>query len=417
MAVIAIVGALDTKGSEVGFLRSEVERRGHRALVVDIGVLGAPAFEPAVPRHEVAAETGECTLEALVERGDRGHAVAVMARGAAALVARLYRGGRVDAVLGLGGGAGTSVATSAMRALPLGVPKLMISTMAGGDVRGFVGVSDIVMVPAVVDVSGLNRISREVFTRAVAAICAMVDVVLPAAADVPVIAASMFGNTTDCVEMARATFERAGYEVLVFHATGTGGRTMEGLIESGYVAGVFDATTTEWADEVVGGVLTAGPSRLEAAATRGIPAVVAPGCLDMVNFWAPDTIPERFAGRRFYAHNPNVTLMRTTPEENVELGRVIAGKLNRSVGPVAVYLPLGGLSVISAPGGPFHWPEADTALFDSLREHLRPDIPVHALELAINDRAFADAMSSGLVAMLEPGDARRFAPGVHHDAN
>jgi uncharacterized protein (UPF0261 family) len=277
----------------------------------------------------------------------------------------------------------------------------MVSTLAGGDVRGFVGVKDIIMVPSVVDISGLNRMSREVFTRAAAAACAMAEVTLPATADVPAIAASMFGNTTECVEAARASFERAGYEVLVFHATGTGGQTMEGLIESGYVAGVFDATITEWADELVGGVLTAGPTRLEAAARCGVPAVVAPGCLDMVNFWAPATVPERFVGRRFYAHNPNVTLMRTTPEENAELGRIVARKLNASVGPVAVYLPLGGLSVISLPGGPFHWPEADEALFGALTSELRTDIPVHALDLAINDRAFAEAMTSGLLGMIE----------------
>jgi uncharacterized protein (UPF0261 family) len=410
MATIVIVGALDTKGTEIAFIRNEVERRGHRAAVVDVGVLGAPAFEPAVSRREVA-EAGGASLEALVAKGDRGVAVTAMAAGATAVVLRLFQEGRLDAVLGVGGGAGTSVGTAAMRTLPLGVPKVMVSTLAGGDVSGFVGVKDIVMIPSVVDVSGLNRLSREVFTRAAAAVCAMAEVVLPAAADVPMIAASMFGNTTECVEAARASLERAGYEVLVFHATGTGGKTMEGLIESGYVAGVFDATITEWADELVGGVLSAGPTRLDAAARSGVPAAVAPGCLDMVNFWAPETVPERFRNRRFYKHNANVTLMRTTPEENAELGRIIAGKLNASTGPVALYLPLGGLSVISAPGGPFHWPEADQALFEALRSHLRPDIPVQAYDLAINDRAFAEAMTGGLLAMIETSGRRRSPMG------
>jgi uncharacterized protein (UPF0261 family) len=400
MPNIVIIGALDTKGIEVAFIRGEIERRGHRTTVVDVGVLGSPAFEPAVTRGEVA-EAGGGSLEALVAQGDRGQAVTVMAAGAAVVARRLFEEGRLDAVLGVGGGAGTSVGTSAMRALPLGIPKVMISTLASGDVSTFVGLKDIVMVPAVVDVSGLNRLSREVFTRTAAAVCAMADVVMPEAADVPMIAASMFGNTTACVEAARARLERAGYEVLVFHATGAGGRTMEGLIEARYMAGVFDATTTEWADELVGGVLSAGPTRLEAAARTGVPAVVAPGCLDMVNFWAPESVPDRFRDRRFYRHNANVTLMRTTPEENAELGRVVAGKLNASVGPVAVYLPLQGLSVISAPGGPFHWPEADQALFDALRANLRGDIPVHAYDLAINDRAFADAMTTGLLAMIE----------------
>jgi uncharacterized protein (UPF0261 family) len=320
---------------------------------------------------------------------------------------RLYEDGVLDAVLGLGGGAGTAVATAAMRALPLGIPKVMVSTLASGDVRGFVGVSDIVMVPSVVDVSGLNRISRQVFTRAAAMVTAMVDAVAPAGdGDRPMIAASMFGNTTTCVERARGALERAGYEVLVFHATGTGGQTMEELIGAGFIAGVLDVTTTEWADELVGGVLAAGPTRLDAAARRGTPAVVAPGCLDMVNFWAPETVPERFRGRRFYQHNPNVTLMRTTPEENRELGRILAEKVNASVGPVAVYLPLRGVSVVSARGGPFDWPEADDALFDAIRTRLRPDIPRHEIDAAINDPQFADAMVEGLLAMLKAGPSR-----------
>jgi uncharacterized protein (UPF0261 family) len=317
---------------------------------------------------------------------------------------RLYGDGVLDAVLGLGGGAGTAVATAAMRALPLGVPKVMVSTLAGGDVRGFVGVSDIVMVPAVVDVSGINRISRQVFTRAAAMVSAMVGVAAEGGDDRPTIAASMFGNTTTCVERASGALERAGYEVLVFHATGTGGQTMEELIGAGFIAGVLDVTTTEWADELVGGVLAAGPTRLDAAARRGTPAVVAPGCLDMVNFWAPETVPERFRGRRFYQHNPNVTLMRTTPEENRELGRILAEKVNASIGPVAVYLPLRGVSVISASRGPFVWPEADDALFDAIRTHLRTDIPMYEIDAAINDPMFADAMAEGLLTMLKDGD-------------
>jgi uncharacterized protein (UPF0261 family) len=407
MAQIVIVGALDTKGEELAFVRSEIERRGHRPLVVDVGVLGTPAFEPAVSRDEVA-EAGGVSLETLVSRGDRGAAVAVMADGAARVVRRLFDQGRADAVIAMGGGAGTSVGTAAMRGLPLGVPKLMISTLAGGDVSGFVGVSDIVMMPSVVDVAGLNRVSREVFTRGAAAICAMATAEIARGGDVPAVAASMFGNTTTCVGLARDTLERAGYEVLVFHATGAGGKTMEHLIDSGYIRGVLDVTTTEWADELVGGVLSAGPTRLEAAARTGTPAVVAPGCLDMVNFWAPETVPERFRGRRFYQHNPNITLMRTTPEENARLGQIVAEKLNRSIGPAAVYLPLRGLSVISSPGGPFHWPEADRALFDAIKTHLRSDIPVYELDVTINDRAFADAMAHALLRMLEAHGA-----GVH----
>lgn len=407
MANIAVFGALDTKGVETGYLRDEVERRGHRAVVIDIGVLGAAAFEPDIGRREVA-RAGGVTLEALVEAGDRGRAVAAMAAGAVAVARRLAVDRRLDAVLGVGGGAGTSVATAAMRALPLGVPKVMISTMAGGDVSGFVDISDVIMVPAIVDLSGLNRVSRGVFVRAAAAACAMAEAQVPAndPPDRPLVAASMFGNTTECVEAARTIFENAGYEVLVFHATGTGGRTMEHLIDAGYVAGVFDVTTTEWADELVGGVLGAGPHRLEAAARRGVPVVVAPGCLDMVNFWARETVPPVFDGRRFYQHTPNVTLMRTTPDECATLGRILASKLNLSNGPVAVYLPTGGISVISAPGGPFHWPEADAALFEAIRSHVRPGTQVHDLDVAINDRACAEAMARGLLRLMAAGDGQ-----------
>jgi uncharacterized protein (UPF0261 family) len=401
-ATIVVIGALDTKGAEIGFLRDRIVERGHRALVVDVGVGGRAPFAPDLANDDVGRAAGT-TIAALVADGDRGRAVTTMARGAETIARRLFDEGRLDAIVGIGGGAGTSIGTAAMRALPLGVPKVMVSTLASGDTRAFVGVKDIVMVPSIVDISGLNRISRGVFARAAAAICGMVETDVPSADDTPLIAASMFGNTTACVEAARATIERAGFEVLVFHATGTGGQTMESLIEAGHIAGVLDATTTEWADELVGGVMAAGPSRLEAAARSGTPAVVAPGCLDMVNFWAPDTVPDRFKGRRFYQHNANVTLMRTTPDENRELGRIIAEKLNRSTGPVAVYLPLGGISVISAPGGPFHWPEADAALFDSLRAHLREGIPVHALDLNINDPAFADAMALGLLGMIAGG--------------
>jgi len=396
---IVIIGALDTKGAEIAFVRDQIAARGHRTLVVDTGVLGAPVFAADISNAEVA-QAADVTLAALIADGDRGRAVMAMARGAARIVRRLFADGSIGGIIGIGGGAGTSVATAAMRTLPLGIPKVMVSTLASGDVRPFVGVTDIVMVPAIVDISGLNRISRGVLARAAAAVGAMAGVTVPDAADRPLIAASMFGNTTTCVEMARASLESHGFEVLVFHATGVGGQTMESLIDAGHIAGVLDVTTTEWADEVAGGVMSAGSARLEAAARTGTPAVVAPGCLDMVNFWAPDTVPGRHRARRFYQHNANVTLMRTTPDENAELGRIIAERLNASCGPVSVYLPLLGLSVISAPGGPFHWPEADEALFQALRAHLRPEIPVHALDANINDPVFAAAMVQGLVTMV-----------------
>jgi uncharacterized protein (UPF0261 family) len=397
MPTVVIIGALDTKGPELKYLADAIAAKGHRPVLMDIGVLGEPAARADVPRSDVAAAAGT-SIAALATAGDRGAAMKAMAEGAAVVARRLAERGELDAIVGMGGGAGTSVATAAMRALPLGIPKLMISTLAAGDTRPFLGVKDIVMVPSIVDIAGLNRISRGVIARAAAAVAAMVDTTMPSTGtDRPLVAASMFGNTTQCVDTARALIEARGYEVLVFHAVGTGGQTMEGLIESGAIAKVFDATLTEWADELVGGVMSAGPTRLEAAARAGVPAVIAPGCLDMVNFWAIDTVPAHLKHRRLYQHNANVTLLRTNPDENAELGHLIADKLNFSVGPVELFLPLKGVSVVSAPGGPFHWPEADAALFSSLKRHLRPDIPVHEMDTVINDPAFATAMAEALL--------------------
>ena len=323
-----------------------------------------------------------------------------MSDAAPLLLARLVAEKKIAGVISLGGGGGTAIATAAMRALPIGFPKVMVSTLASGNTAQYVGVKDIVMFPSIVDVSGLNRISRQILTRAAGAICGMVETTMPSAEDKPIIAASMFGNTTACVQHAQKLLENAGYEVLVFHATGIGGRTMESLVESGLVAGVLDITTTEWADELVGGILSAGPTRLEAAARTSTPAIIVPGCLDMVNFGPRETVPVKFADRNFYQHNPQVTLMRTTPEECEQLGKVIAKKLNASTGPVTVLLPRQAISIISAPGQKFHDPAADSALFDSLSAHLRRDIPVIEMDCAINDTAFAEACVKALLANL-----------------
>lgn len=396
---IVLVGALDTKGPDYAFVKSEIERRGHRALVVDTSVTGEPGFPADVLAAEVA-EAGGCSLEELRAKADRGFAMEVMTRGVAAVARRLFDEGRLDGILALGGSAGAAMGTSAMRALPLGVPKVMVTTVASGDTKPYVGTRDVVMFPSVVDVAGVNRISARLYANAVGAIVGMVETEAPSVAVKPLLAATMFGNTTPAVERAKAIFEEHGYEVLVFHATGTGGQTMEDLIGDGFFEGVADITTTEWADELVGGVLTAGPTRLEAAAKAGIPQVIVPGCLDMVNFWAPETVPEKFKDRRFYRWNPNVTLMRTTPEENAELGRILAEKANASTGPVAFYLPLQGVSMLDAPGKDFWWPEADEALFSAIKRHVRPDIPLHELDLNINDPAFAEAVAAGLLAFL-----------------
>lgn len=404
MGRIAIVGTLDTKGAEHAFLAEILRSRGHEPLLVDVGTGGPPTVSPSLTRDDVAREAG-VDLAPILARQDRGAAVAAMASAIPTALKRLAVSGEIAGVISLGGGGGTAIATAGMRALPIGFPKVMVSTLATANPAAYVGESDIVMIPSVVDIAGLNRVSRLVLTRAAGAICGMVevsvDVAAGAAADRPVIAASMFGNTTTCVERARSVCEAAGYEVLVFHATGTGGRTMESLIASGVVAGVLDITTTEWADELVGGILSAGAKRLEAAASASVPAIVVPGCLDMVNFGAPETVPARFAGRTFYRHNPHVTLMRTTPEECAELGRIVAEKLNASRGPVTVLLPLRGISLISMKEGAFYNPDADHALFAALKSGLRPGIPVIECDNAINDAPFAERCAAELLKLME----------------
>jgi uncharacterized protein (UPF0261 family) len=399
MPKIAILGTMDTKGVEHGYVAELIKARGHSVLVIDVGSLGEPRLKPDVTRQEVAAAAGE-DFSLLSAKQDRGESVGVMSQGAPVVLARLAAEKRIDGVISLGGGGGTAIATAAMRALPVGFPKLMVSTLASGNTAPYVGVKDIVMFPSVVDVAGINRLSRQLLARAAGAICGMVEMAVPNAADKPLIVASQFGNTTPCIEHAKKILEAAGYEVIVFAATGTGGRTMESLIETGLVAGVLDVTTTEWADELVGGVLSAGPTRLETAARRGIPAVVSTGCLDMVNFGPPETVPAKFAGRKFYQHNPQVTLMRTTPDECAKLGAILADKLNLSVGPLTVLLPLRGGSVISAPGGPFNDADADNALYSTLKSKLRPQIPVLELDSVINDPAFAEACAQALLRNL-----------------
>ena len=399
MATIAVLGTLDTKGREHAFVAERIRGRGHRTLLIDVGTGAEPAVPPDVSRFEVAA-AGGVDLAAVMARGDRGECVSAMAAAAPRLLETLVADGRIQGVVALGGGGGTAIASAAMRPLPIGFPKLIVSTLASGNTAHYVGTSDIAMMPAVVDVQGLNRISRTILARAAGAICGMVEADVSAGDTKPLIVASMFGNTTKCIEAAIPLLEQAGYEVLVFHATGTGGRAMEALIASGLVAGVLDVTTTELADELVGGVLSAGPERLDAAALHGVPAVVAPGCLDMVNFGERASVPPAFADRHFYVHNPQVTLMRTTAAECDELGRLISRKLNASRGPVAVLIPRRGISVISAAGGPFHDPDADAALFAALETGLRPDIPCTTLDCDINDPAFARACVEALLAAI-----------------
>jgi uncharacterized protein (UPF0261 family) len=403
---VLLIGTLDTKGVEFQFVRDRLNAAGVATLVLDAGVLQPPAFLPDIAREEVYAAAGT-TYDAVRQASDRGKAIEAAARGAAAIARDLHARGMLDGVLGLGGSAGTTIGTAAMRALPFGVPKLMVSTLASGQVRPYVGVRDICMLHSVVDISGLNRISRIVLANAADAMIGMVhgtvssqrSAVSPEEAK-PLVTATMFGVTTPCVEASRKLVEEAGYEVLVFHATGTGGMTMESFITDGLIAGVLDITTTELADELVGGILTAGRDRLTAAALYGVPQVISLGALDMVNFGPPDTVPEKFKARRFYQHNPTVTLMRTTPDENDALGKEIAHKASAARGPTAVLLPLRGVSAIDAEGKAFWWPEADAALFQSIRNWISPHVKLLELDLHINDPEFARTAAGTLLEMM-----------------
>ena len=409
---ILLLGTLDTKGVEFQFVRDRLTAQGLATLVIDAGVMGPPHFTPEVPREKVFAAAG-ASLAAILKANDRGKAVEAAALGAAKLVVDLHLQGKVDGILGLGGSAGTTIGTAAMRALPFGVPKLMVSTLASGQVKSFVGVRDIMMMYSVVDISGINRISRTVLTNAANAMAGMASSFSARASlgaaralnedrnDKPLIAATMFGVTTPCVEAARKQIEDVGYEVLVFHATGTGGMTMESFIKDGIIEGVLDITTTELADELVGGILSAGKDRLTGAALRGIPQVISVGALDMVNFGPRDTVPEKFKDRRFYQHNANVTLMRTTPAENDKLGQEIAQKASAAKGPTAILLPLQGVSAIDRAGQPFWWPEADRALFQSIRNWIGPEVLLLELDRHINDPEFARAAAETLLGMLQ----------------
>jgi len=397
---VVIIGALDTKGAEFAFVKGLIEAEGVDTLVVDFGTMGAPELAPDVTRAEVAAAAdGDISRFASGEHKDE--AMQTMAAGLAVVVRRLYDEGRLGGIIGMGGTGGTSIATTGMRVLPVGVPKVMVSTVAGGDVSAYAGARDITFIPSIVDVAGINSISRAVYANAAGAISGMVRLERPPAGEErPLVTASMFGNTTTCVERARGVVEAGGYEVLVFHATGIGGNTMEALIADGYIAGALDITTTELADYVCGGVFSAGPERCKAASAAGIPAVVAPGCVDMANFDAIETVPDRYQGRNLYAWNPNVTLLRTNVEENVRIGEMLAAAVNLATAPTAVLLPMRGVSMLDSEGERFWDPEADAACFDAIRNGLRADIGVHEIDCNINDPEFADIAADTLLEML-----------------
>ena len=401
MKTIAIAGTFDTKGKEYLYVKELIEILGLSTLTIHTGVFES-AFEPDISNEEVAKAAG-WNINDIVSKKDRALATEVLSKGMEKLVPKLYEQGKFDGIISFGGSGGTSLVTPAMRALPIGVPKLMVSTVASGNTSQYVGTSDIVMMPSIVDVAGLNSISTKIFTNAVFAIVGMVKFENNKVLDKkPLVAATMFGVTTPCITAAKEYMEDKGYEVLVFHATGVGGRTMESLIEGGFIEGVLDLTTTEWADEIIGGVLNAGPNRLEAAAKHNIPQVVSVGALDMCNFGPYDTVPEKFLGRNLYKHNPTVTLMRTTVEENELIGKKIAEKLNMSKGQTILMLPLKGVSGIDAKDQPFYGEEEDKKLFDTLKELTNKDVvTIQEINCNINDIEFAQRAAQNLIDLIE----------------
>ena len=401
MKTIAIAGTFDSKGKEFQYINDIIEALGLNTFTIHTGVF-EPIFKPDVSNYEIAEAVG-MDMGEISAKKDRALATEVLAKGMEKLVPQLYEQGKFDGIISLGGSGGTSIVTPGMRALPIGVPKVMVSTVAAGDVSVYVGSSDIFMYPSIVDVAGLNSISTKIFTNAALAIAGMVKFENTQTVESkPLIAASMFGVTTPCVNEARAYLEDQGYEVLIFHATGTGGKAMESLISSGHIEGVLDITTTEWCDELVGGNMAAGDKRLEAAGQNNVPQVVSTGALDMVNFGAIDTVPSKFNGRNFYKHNPTVTLMRTTAEENKQLGMIIAEKLNKAKSPTALILPLKGVSLLDVEGQVFYGPEEDKILFDTLRENVDKNI-VELIELDydINDKNFAIAAAKKLIELMK----------------
>ncbi|ADQ14078.1 Tm-1-like ATP-binding domain-containing protein [Halanaerobium hydrogeniformans] len=402
MSKVAVLGTLDTKGEEFLYVKEIIEGEGLETIVIDAGVMGEPYFEAEIKKDMVAKAGGE-SIENLIEKSDRGYSMEVMSNGAAKVVEELYEAGDIAGIISLGGSAGTTIGTTAMKKLPVGIPKVMVSTLASGDTRPYVGTKDITMMYSVVDILGANSLSANILANAAFAVAGMVKGKKPEPKEKrPLIAATMFGVTTPCVEKAREYLEENGYEVIVFHATGTGGKAMENLIEEGFIAGVLDLTTTELCDELVGGVLSAGPDRLEAAAKNSVPQVVSTGALDMVNFGPIDSLPEEFKARNIYKHNPTVTLMRTNLEENKELAEIMAKKLNQSTGKTALVLPLKGVSMIDAEGQPFHGAEEDQVLFDTLREKIDQDkVELIEKELHINDEEFALSVAKKLIELME----------------
>ena len=401
MKTIALIGTFDTKGEEYLYVKNKIENLGLRTLTIHAGIY-KEVFSPDI-NHDSVAVLGGGSVAELQEKKDRGYAMEVMSKGLCALIPKLYAEKLFDAVLALGGTGGTSLVTPCMRLLPLGVPKIMVSTMASGDVSRYVGTSDILMMPSIVDVAGINRISSQVLTHAVHAIVGMVE---HENTDIPVkkplIVATMYGVTTPCVMCAKEYLEQEGYEVIIFHASGTGGKMMESLINSGIVDGVLDLTTTEWIDEIAGGIMAAGTGRLDAAALNGVPQVVSVGAADMITFGERESLPEKYKDRVVYMHNPAITVVKSNIEENVTFGIKVGENLNQWKNNAVLLLPLQGISMNDKVGSEYYGPREDQALFITLKKVINnPLVEVIDVDAHINDEAFAIFAARKLVALME----------------
>ncbi|NRB49744.1 MAG: Tm-1-like ATP-binding domain-containing protein [Saprospiraceae bacterium] len=398
---VLMLGCFDSKTEDFNYLHSCLAKMGVNILSLNTGVFETnAAFSIDITAAETALQAG-ISLSELRSKNDRGLVVEKMGQGAFQIISELIAEQKIDAAIGMGGGGGTYIALSAMQAIPIGMPKVCLSTVATKDLSRQVGTKDIVLVPSIVDVAGLNKISSILIAQSAAALVGMVNAPqVESQTAKGTIAISMFGNTTACVQECTRLLKEQGYEVLAFHAVGSGGKAMESLIHEGFFDGVLDLTTTELADDLCEGICSAGPDRLTAAASMGIPQVVAPGCLDMVNYGHLDTVPSRFQARQLYSWAPDVTLMRTNEEENRTLGTSLAHKLNAAKDQVALLLPLKGISIVSSEGGVFHAPDTDQILFNTIKTELRSDIPVVELDVDINDPAFAEMAVNLLLKML-----------------
>lgn len=403
MKTVVLIGTLDTKGIEFEFARNRFQKAGLKTILVNAGIIGQSLISSDVSNSEVAL-AGGTDLETLKDKNDRGFAVSVMTKGVNKIVQDLYKKGELNAIFALGGSGGSTISSFAMKNLPIGIPKVLVSTLVSSNAASFVGESDMALFASVVDIAGVNSLSAKVIANAVDATIGMVSgEKVEIKNNKKLIAASMFGVTTQCVTDARKILEENDLEVITFHMTGTGGKSMENIIRQGFINAVLDVTTTEICDEIVGGTLSAGPDRLTAAIDMKIPQVVSVGALDMVNFGSKNSVPEKFQNRNLYVHNENVTLMRTTPAECEKIALDIATKLNKATSPVTLFLPLKGVSAIATKGQVFYDQQADDALFSTLRKSVGNNVELIELDCAINDNEFSQAIATKLIQLVKVG--------------